>query len=99
MRVTVINKFPSEDRAYEFDFSEFPEIEKNGETISSVTSATASPSGLTIGATSILSGSKKVSVRISSGTAGQVYKVIVYVATSGSNTLGILGELNVLATT
>jgi hypothetical protein len=74
------------------DFSVLPEISGGG-AISSVTSVTASPSDLTVGATSI-SGSKAQAV-LSGGTDGLQYTVAFTVATSGGSTLVGIGYLMV----
>lgn len=76
------DKQPAESRLFDFDFAQKL---ASGETISTVVSAVAAPSGLTVGATSIVG--SKVRVRLSGGTTSTVYKVTVTVTTSGSNTL------------
>ena len=79
--VPTIYKQPWEDIAYDFDFTP---LLGSGETLSSATSATGDPSGLTIGSPA-LNGTKKVQVRISGGTNGQTYTVTVRAATSAAN--------------
>lgn len=88
MSVPTLTKQPSEDRTYEFDFSDFPEIRDNGETITSAGSVSSSPAGLTLGTPTIAAGAKKVLVRISGGTVDINYKItVINVTTSGSNKL------------
>ena len=99
MVIDSINKFPAEDRLFKMDFQHFPEIQDTGETISSVTSVTASPSGLTVGATVVLSGGKAITVRLSGGTAGVIYKVQGLALTNSGNTLAIVGNINMVSPT
>jgi hypothetical protein len=75
-------------RVYEWDFSDFDELEA-GETISSP-AVTADPSGLTIGTPSV-SGSS-VFCRLSGGTAGVTYEVTCAVTLSSGGTLDMVGR-------
>lgn len=75
-------KQPAESRLYDFNFAQKL---ASGETISTIVSAVSSPSGLTVGTTSIVG--SKVRVRLSAGTTAVMYKITVTVTTSGSNTL------------
>jgi len=83
-------KQPAESRLYTVDFSP---ILGEGESITAATSATAAPAGLTLGSPSYTA--TTASVRISSGTAGQLYKVTFRVTTDASNTLEGEGLLQV----
>jgi hypothetical protein len=74
-------------RVYEFDFSDFAELEA-GETISSP-SVSVDPSGPTIGTPSVSGDS--VLVRISGGTAGVTYTVTCTVTLSSGGTLTMEG--------
>lgn len=86
----ILNKQPAESLLFDFDFSGKG---RTGETISSVTGVTGSPSGLTIGATT--SSGMIAQVRISSGTDGTYYKLTCTVATNQSNTMELDGYLRV----
>ena len=86
-----LEKQPSESRVYDIDFSANLAA---GETISAVSSCTASPSGLTLGAASYTG--TKVQIRISGGVTGTQYKVTAIVTTSAGNTLEGEGNLLVL---
>lgn len=88
--VQVLYKQPSESRVYEFDFAANLAV---GETISSVTSVTFTPVGLTVGGSSIAG--TRVQVRISSGTTGQRYKGTAVIVTSLGNTLEGDGQLEI----
>lgn len=86
----ILIKQPSESLQYTMDFSN---VLENGETISSCTSVTATPSGLTIGAAAV--GATSVAFRISGGEDGVNYRVEVIVATNQSNTRESDGLLKV----
>jgi len=75
-------KQPSESRLYTMEFA--PNLAA-GETVTSVSSCTASPAGLTL--TGAAASGTKATVRISGGTADTTYKVTFVVITSASNTL------------
>lgn len=90
MALTVLDKQPAESKIFQMDFSANM---AEAETVASVTSVVATPSGLTIG-TPAPSG-KTAQVRISSGTTGARYKVTFTVQTSAGNTLEGDGYLNV----
>jgi len=77
-------KQPSESRLYSMDFS--PNLAES-ETLSSVTTVTGAPTGLTIGTAAVDSTTKKAQFRVSAGTAGQSYKITVVVLSSASNIL------------
>lgn len=77
-----LEKQASESLLYDMEF--LGRLDE-GETLSTVTSFTGSPSGLTIGSASV-SGTR-AQARISAGTAGTKYKITVVVTTSASNTL------------
>ena len=83
-------KQPAESRLYDFDFSGKM---RTGETIATVVSVVATPSGLTVGATSF--SGQVAQVRLSGGTADTDYKLTCKVTTSASNTLEIDGRLKV----
>lgn len=93
MVMATLQKYPAEVRTYVFDFSQMDEIVA-GDTISSITSVTASPSGLTVG-TSQISGSD-INVVLSSGTSGTTYTVSCIIVTSSNATLEGQGQLQVL---
>lgn len=80
-------KQPSESRLYTFDFAANMGA---SESIVSVDSFTAAPSGLTLGSAAI--SGKRVQNRISGGTANTNYKITVVVTTDAGNTLE--GEAN-----
>ena len=80
--VPLLIKQPSEDNVYTF---EFRQLLADEESISSVTSVSGAPSGLTIGAPTHDSNSK-VHVRISGGAADVKYKITAVVTTSLGNT-------------
>ncbi len=82
MRQTLV-KQPSESRVFAMDFA--AQL-ADGESLTSVSSVTAAPSGLTISGAATLSGAV-ASQRIAGGTAGVRYVVTFVVTTSASNTL------------
>jgi hypothetical protein len=69
----VLEKHPSDDLVYTFDFSEWEFLTASEKIVSAT--VTGSPSGLTIGAASINSDGDQVQVRISAGTADTTYHV------------------------
>lgn len=77
-------KQPSESRLYGINFS--AQL-ASGETISSITSVAALPTGLTLSAQSISADAKSALVRIAGGTAAASHKVTAVVVTSAGNTL------------
>ena len=81
---------PSESRLYSMDFAA---LLIGDEVLSSVTSVTSDPAGLTIGTPT--NTTTTVSVRLSGGTVNTVYRVEFIVVTDGSNTLESDGELMV----
>ena len=83
-------KQPAESRLYAMDFSANMAA---ADTISSITSVTATPTGLTLG-TAAVSG-QRVQFRISSGTGGTQYKITVVIVTSAGDTLETEGYLEV----
>jgi len=91
---TTLQKYPSELRTFSFAFSAFSEI-VSGDTIASIDSITASPTGLTLGSQSI-SGST-VRVVISGGTEGATYTVNCLVTTSSGAKIEGQGLLFILA--
>lgn len=88
----VQTKRPGEARTYEFDFSQFPEIE-DGDTLSGTPAVASATSGLTIGSPS-RSGSS-VLVSISGGSDGVGYNLTCSCATTGGSTLNCVGKLKV----
>ena len=80
-----------ESRIRAMDFSHYPEIADNGETLTGTPTVTVTPSGvLTVGATSIVG--SQVRFRVSggallSGTTERVFRFEVLVNTSASNIL------------
>lgn len=90
-KIITLTKQPSESRIYDMDFGANM---STAETIISVTSYTASPSGLTLDPAVSISG-KKVQKRISGGVAGTVYKVTAVILTSLGNVLEGEGLLHV----
>lgn len=91
MSTQTLIKQPSESRLYTMEFAANL---ASGETLTSVSSVTASPSGLDLSATPSVSGTK-AQQRIASGTAGVQYKVTFVVVTSAGNTLEGEGYLTV----
>lgn len=83
-------KYVAEDRVYDFDFALMPEI-AGGQTIATVVSFSATPTGLTFG-TPAISGTK-VLCQITGGTADVVYTVTCVITTSGGRTLVGRGAL------
>ena len=88
MALTLQTKQPAESRLYDLDFGG---LMRTGETISAVSSVTSTPSGLTVGATSI--SGQTVQVRLSSGTTATEYLITCRVTTSVSDTLELEGRL------
>jgi len=82
-----LDKQPAESRLYTFDFSQ---LMLTGETVATIDSFTATPSGLTLG-TAVASG-QRVQNRISAGVTNTQYKITVVVTTSLGNVLE--GEAN-----
>ncbi len=79
-----LHKRATDDLPYVFSFATWSLL--STDTIASATVA-GSPSGLTIGTPSVLSGGKQVQVRISGGTAGETYTVTCLAVTSGGYTI------------
>jgi hypothetical protein len=75
-------KDPAESLPYTFDFA--GQLVQ-GETVSGVTSVSATPSGLTLSGAPVLNGSI-VTQRITGGTSGARYLVSAQVTTSQGNT-------------
>jgi len=93
-----LEKYQSEARKYDFDFSNLLE---NGDSVASVSSISNSvfsgseTTGLTVGAGSV--NDPSVQASISAGTGGVTYKLVCTVSTSNGNTLVLVGFLKVLA--
>ncbi len=81
---TLADKKPNEIKKYTYDESPF--LDEQGITISAISSVTAD-AGLTVDSSSLSSDSKKINVTLSSGTAGNVYKVTAQFTTSDGQTL------------
>ena len=99
---TTLVKRSAENRQYQFDFSQFPEI-TGGETLQSVVStvtvsavnpATVAASTLTQVGNCTIAGSK-VNARFSGGTAGATYTLICSTTTNNGNVLNCVGNLYV----
>lgn len=88
MALILLTKQPAESRLYDFEFAGKM---ATAETISTVGTPTATPTGLTVGATS--SSGTIAQVRLSGGTTATEYLVTVTVTTSLSNTLELEGRL------
>lgn len=73
IRAKDLEKTASEDLPYTFDFTPWDLLTTTEKIVSAVVSGT--PSGLTIASPAINSAGDEVSVRISSGTLGQTYRV------------------------
>ena len=80
----ILVKQPAESRRYEFDFSNLLAV---GETVTGVTSVSATPTGLTIASENVNSDADGCTAQISVGTDGTRYTVVAVVTTSDSNTL------------
>jgi len=89
--MSTLSKYAAESRTYTFDFSQRDEIIISGDTISSINSVTVSPSGLTIGSTSI--SGKGVNAVISGGTSGSTYNLTCLITTSSGAILECQGTL------
>jgi len=90
MGAAALKKQVAESRKYTMDFS--PNM-ASSETISSVTSVTATPTGLTIGTPAIVG--QTVEVQISVGTNNTLHHVVFKIVTSAANTLVADGWLQV----
>jgi hypothetical protein len=88
MALQTLVKQPAESRLYSMDFG----ANLNGAGIASVTSVTATPTGLTVGASTI-SGTK-VSFRCSGGTDGVTYKITVVIVDDAVDPNTLEGEGN-----
>lgn len=84
-------KQPSESRIFSMDFAG---LMAAGETITSVSSVTATPNGLTLAGSPAASG-QVATQRIAGGTSGHKYVVTFIVTTSLGNTLEGEGILQV----
>ncbi len=91
--MNILTKQPAEVTIYSMDFED---LLRSGDSIASVTSVTATPSGLTLGTASITG--TEVQFSISSGTDGTWYAVEVVIATLGGDTLEGDGYLYVTDT-
>lgn len=87
-----LQKYAGELRTYVFDFSLQAEIVA-GDTISTISSVTATPSGLFVGASSIVGNTVKVI--LSQGTASTTYTVVCLITTSSGATIEGIGSLQV----
>lgn len=88
MALGILTKQPSENILYDFEFADKM---ATAETVASVVSVTATPTGLTVGATAF-SGTI-AQVRLSGGTTGTEYLVTCKITTSLSNALEMEGRL------
>jgi hypothetical protein len=89
--MTVLIKQPSESRVYAVNFRN---LLATGDSITAVTSVTASPTAeLTFG-TAVIS-SPRVKFRVEDGVAGTSYKITVVVTTTSGDTLKGDGDLEV----
>lgn len=88
MAIQTLVKQPAESRLYSMDFA--ANLGTAG--ITSVTSVTASPVGLTIGASSV--NGTKVSFRCSGGTDGVTYKITAIIVDSSTDPNTLEGEGN-----
>lgn len=88
-------KRAGETREYWMDFSKFPELDDDGDTLATIVSVTADPAGPTLSGTAI--NTTGVDVTIAGGTAGTTYDIIFTVTTSGGSTLVARGQLQVIA--
>lgn len=94
MSTPTLTKLVGESRTYAFDYSRCAEV-LSGQTLTGTPTVTASPSGLTIGSPSIAG--SQVAVQISSGTLGQTYLLSCLTTTSGGSTVGVQGNLSIVA--
>jgi len=91
---TTLERYTTETpRLYYFDFSRFPEIADDADTLSSVVAVSSSPTGQTLGSGTI-SGTR-VSVSVTGTTAG-TYSMVCTVLTAGGSRLTCKGTLLVL---
>ena len=81
---TLADKKPNEIKKYAYN--EAPFLDEQGITISTIVSVTAD-AGLTVDSNALSSDSKKITVTLSGGTAGVVYKVAAKFTTSDGQTL------------
>lgn len=81
---TLAPKKPNEAKTYTFDAS--PLLDGISTTISTIVSVTAD-SGLTVDSSALSSDSKKINVKLSSGTAGTTYRVTAQFTTADGQTL------------
>ena len=88
MAIGRLTKQPAENRLFDFDFAGKM---RTGETISTVVSVVAAPSGLTVGATAF--SGQVAQVRLSGGTDQTEYILTCKVTTSAGNTLELDGLL------
>lgn len=93
MPATLVRRLNESPRNYYFDFGLFPEIADDGETVSSVVSVTATPSGLTLSAGAV--SGHRARVAISGGVADTTYTLRCVVATSGGSRLECSGLLRI----
>ena len=80
---TLAAKKPNEAKNYTFDLA--PRLDAQSIAISTIVSVTAD-SGLTVDSSALSSDSKSITVRLSGGTAGAIYKVTAQFTTTGSPT-------------
>lgn len=92
MLLTTLQKYAADVRDFEMSFSSLDEFAA-GDTITSISSLTASPSGLTIGSTSI--SPSNITVVISGGTSGTTYIVSAIVGTAAGATIEGQGLLEI----
>jgi hypothetical protein len=94
MQPETYEKGVAQNRAYYFDFSLWPELIGTGAAIVSAT-VTVTGVGLTVAAP-ILTSAARLQVRVSGGTAGQVYTLTCAATTSAGDTLVQKGSVSVI---
>lgn len=88
-----LQKHSAESRLFDMDFSSYAELMNEGQTLSSVNSVVASPSGLTLGPAVI--SSTRVQFRVSGGSVGATYTISVTATTSGGDIIQGCGKLTI----
>jgi hypothetical protein len=89
-----LQKRPNDDLPYVFDFGEWSLTASDA--LASAT-VTADVSGLTIGSATIVTGGRKVQVRISAGTAGTTYTLTCQATTTAGYDIVGDGYLELVA--
>ncbi len=95
------DKFTTETEPLVFDFSR---VLASGETLSTCSSSASVVEGTDASPSSLLSGSPSISgntvvQKVTAGTSGVLYRIVISTVTSASNTYTLVGDIKVVSPT